>query len=99
MPHERLKAVFLLATLKHKRAGGDFSHTETLCELVIEELRECNVACEIVRLVDHDIKPGIKSNMGRGDEWPGVLKKGSRPRSSCSQRRSGGEINPHSCSA
>ncbi len=75
MPHERLKAVFLLATLKHKRAGGDFSHTETLCELVIEELRECNVACEIVRLVDHDIKPGIKSNMGRGDEWPGVLKK------------------------
>jgi hypothetical protein len=33
-----MKAIFLLATLKHKRAGGEFSHTETLCELVIEEV-------------------------------------------------------------
>jgi multimeric flavodoxin WrbA len=71
----RLQAIFLLATLKRKRAGGDFSHTETLCELVIEDLRPYNVACEVVRLVEYDIKPGIKSNMGKGDEWPGILKK------------------------
>jgi multimeric flavodoxin WrbA len=25
--------------------------------------------------VEYDIKPGIKSNMGKGDEWPGILKK------------------------
>lgn len=72
---ERLKAVFLLATLKRKRSGGEFSHTETLCELVIEELRAYNVRSEIVRLVEYDIKPGVKSNMGNGDEWPGILKK------------------------
>ena len=71
----RLTAIFLLGTLKHKRAGGDFSHTESLCELVIENLRRYNVACEIVRLVEYDIIPGIKSNMGKGDEWPGILKK------------------------
>jgi multimeric flavodoxin WrbA len=72
---ERLKAIFLLATLKHKRGGGEFSHTETLSELVLECLREHNVKSEIVRLADYDIPPGIKSNMGKGDEWPGILKK------------------------
>lgn len=29
----------------------------------------------MVRLVEYEIKPGIKSNMGKGDEWPGILKK------------------------
>jgi multimeric flavodoxin WrbA len=72
---DRLKAIFLLGTLKHTRSGREFSHTDTLCELVIEDLRPYNVACEIVRLVDFNIKPGIKSNMGRGDAWPGILKK------------------------
>lgn len=72
---KRLRAIFLLATLKHTRSGQEFSHTNTLCELVVEDLREQNVACEIVRLVDFNIKPGNKSNMGKGDEWPGILKK------------------------
>ena len=72
---DRLKAVFLLATLKHKRGGGEFSHTETLSELVIECLRDHDVKSEIIRLVDYDIKPGIKLNMGKGDEWPGIVKK------------------------
>jgi multimeric flavodoxin WrbA len=68
-----LKAIFLLATLK--RSGGEFSHTDTLCELVVEELRHHNVGCEIVRLVEYNIKPGNKSNMGKGDQWSGILKK------------------------
>ena len=72
---DRLGAVFLLATLKPSRSGREFSHTDTMCEVVAECLRSHNVACEIVRLVDYDIKPGIKSNMGKGDEWPGILKK------------------------
>jgi multimeric flavodoxin WrbA len=72
---DRLRAVFLLATLKPSRSGREFSHTDTLCEVVAECLRSKNVACEIVRLVDYNIKPGIKSNMGKGDEWPGILKK------------------------
>jgi multimeric flavodoxin WrbA len=72
---DKLKAVFLLATLKHKRGGGEFSHTEVLSELVIECLREHDVASEIVRLVDFDIPPGTKSNMGKGDEWPRILEK------------------------
>src|SRR6266550_3786790 len=70
-----LKAIFLLATLKHRRGGGEFSHTETLSELVIECLRQYEVRSELIRLVDYDIKPGIKSNMGKGDDWPGIQKK------------------------
>jgi multimeric flavodoxin WrbA len=69
-----LKALFLLATLKHKRGGGEFSHTEVLSELVIECLRNEGVHSRIVRLSDFAIPPGTKSNLGAGDQWPGILK-------------------------
>jgi multimeric flavodoxin WrbA len=69
------KAVFLLATLKHKRGGGEFSHTEVLSELVIECLRAKDIRCEIIRLVDYDIPAGTKSRMGENDDWPGILEK------------------------
>jgi multimeric flavodoxin WrbA len=72
---DRLKAIFLLATLKHKRGGGEFSHTEVLSEFVMECLREHNVQSEIVRLVEYEIPPGTKSNMGKGDDWPGIQQK------------------------
>ena len=72
---QRLRAVFLLATLKHKRGGGEFSHTEVLSELLVECLRENGVVSEIVRLADQEIPAGTKSNMGKGDGWPRVLEK------------------------
>jgi multimeric flavodoxin WrbA len=69
----RLRAIFLLATLKHKRGGGEFSHTEVLSELVVECLREHDVVSRIVRLADYDIPPGTKSRMGKRDDWPAIL--------------------------
>ncbi|HXI98262.1 MAG TPA: flavodoxin family protein [Gemmatimonadaceae bacterium] len=69
----RIKAVFLLGTLKPKR--GEFSHTKVLAEIVAEELEEHNVQSEIVRLADYVIKPGTKNNMGKSDEWPRILQK------------------------
>ena len=74
-PDGKLSAVVLLATLKHRRAGQEFSHTETLAEVVIECLKEYEVRSEMIRLVEYDIPAGNKSNMGEGDEWPGILKK------------------------
>ena len=74
-PTTDLKAVFLLATLKHRRSGQEFSHTETLSEVVIECLRDNGVRSQIIRLVGFDIPAGRKSNMGSGDDWPGILKK------------------------
>ena len=70
-----LKAVILLATLKHKRSGQEFSHTETLAEVVIECLHDNGVRSEMIRLVDHDIPAGTKSRMGPGDDWPGILQR------------------------
>jgi multimeric flavodoxin WrbA len=46
-----------------------------LCELVIECLRDNGVRSEMIRLVEFDIPAGTKSNMGGGDDWPGILKK------------------------
>jgi multimeric flavodoxin WrbA len=69
------KAVFLLATLKHKRGGGEFSHTEVLSELVMECLRAKDIKCEIIRLADLDIPAGTKSRMSPGDDWPRILEK------------------------
>ena len=74
-PTPDLNAVVLLATLKHKRSGQEFSHTATLCDVVIQCLRENGVRSEVIRLVDFDIPPGTKSNMGAGDDWPGIQKK------------------------
>src|SRR5205814_7473987 len=74
-PGAKPRAVFLLATLKHKRSGQEFSHTETLAEVVIERLKAEDVQCEMIRLVDYEIPAGTKSNMGKGDEWPRILEK------------------------
>ena len=72
---DSLTAVILLATLKHKRSGQEFSHTATLCDVVVECLRDNGVRSEVIRLVDYDIPPGTKSNMGPGDDWPAIQKK------------------------
>jgi multimeric flavodoxin WrbA len=72
MSNQNLKAIFLLGTLK---TVSEFSHTEVLCELLIEEFEKYNVKSEIIRLVEYNIKPGIKSDMGEGDDWPPILKK------------------------
>lgn len=66
-----MKATILLGTLK--KSG--FSNTETLCEFLARRMEREGIRCEIVKLVDHDILPGTYSDMGEGDEWPGILEK------------------------
>lgn len=68
----QLSATVLLGTLK---PGGEFSHTSTLVELLTEQLSPYNVKTDVVRLVNYEIKPGVESDMGPGDQWPGILKK------------------------
>jgi multimeric flavodoxin WrbA len=67
---DRLSALFLNCTLKPSPAR---SNTEALARVVINALEADGVACELIRLVDHDIRPGVSSNEGDGDEWPRVL--------------------------
>jgi multimeric flavodoxin WrbA len=70
--HKKLKALVLLSTLKH---GNASSNTYELSQLVCKNLGNYDISCEIVRLVDLDIKAGLNTDMGDGDEWPAIEKK------------------------
>jgi multimeric flavodoxin WrbA len=39
---------------------------------VLEQLAAHGVAGKVVRVVDHDVKPGVQLDMGDGDEWPRI---------------------------
>lgn len=65
-----LRATILLGTLKPRR---QLSNTATLCDVLLGELSHFGVKTKIVRLVEYNIKPGLKNDMGTGDEWPGIL--------------------------
>ena len=64
-----LSALFLNCTLKPSPAE---SNTEALARVVMGALEADGVSCELVRLVDLDVRPGVSSDEGGGDEWPQV---------------------------
>jgi multimeric flavodoxin WrbA len=68
----KLKALFLNCTLKK---SPKTSNTEAFIEEAEKVFKDLEVATEIVRVVDHDVKFGITSNEENGDEWPKILKK------------------------
>jgi multimeric flavodoxin WrbA len=67
-----LQATILNCTLK---PSPEPSNTEGLARVVIDALESTGVRCELTRVIDLDIKPGVESDMGPGDEWPAVLEK------------------------
>jgi multimeric flavodoxin WrbA len=67
-----LRATILNCTLK---PSPEPSNTEALAHVVIDALESADVRCELVRVVDLDIKPGVESDMGNGDQWPAVREK------------------------
>jgi multimeric flavodoxin WrbA len=66
-----MKALILLATLK----SSGLSNTETLVEFFMGKMKEAEVHCEVIKLVNENILPGTCSNMGAGDAWPAILEK------------------------
>lgn len=65
-----LRAIALNCTLK---PGDAESSTELMLGQVLDELRRLDVeTAPIVRVADLDIKPGVTSDEGDGDEWPPV---------------------------
>jgi multimeric flavodoxin WrbA len=68
----RLSALVLLCTLKR---SPERSNTEALASIVTGALEGDGVDCELVRLVDLDVRPGITNDEGGGDQWPGVLER------------------------
>jgi multimeric flavodoxin WrbA len=64
-----LKAIALNCSLKS--AAGEQSSTDKMIGLVAAALAKHKVECtETIRVVDHDVKPGVTSDEGPGDEWP-----------------------------
>jgi multimeric flavodoxin WrbA len=64
-----VKALLINCTLK---PSPERSNTEALAGVVAEALRDEDVEVASVRAVDHSIPPGVESEMGEGDEWPGI---------------------------
>jgi multimeric flavodoxin WrbA len=64
-----VRATILSCTLK---GAGERSNTEALAQSVIEPLQAEGVECEIVRLSELAIPPGVESDLGDGDQWPEV---------------------------
>lgn len=68
-----LTAIAVNCTLK---SGRKQSSTDKLLKEALAELKKEGVGGgEIIRLADFDVKPGVKSDEGDGDEWPGIRKK------------------------
>jgi multimeric flavodoxin WrbA len=64
-----LTAVVLVGTLTPSPAP---SSSELLGRQVLAALGEHGVTGTVVRLVDHDVRPGVQTDMGEGDAWPSI---------------------------
>jgi multimeric flavodoxin WrbA len=64
-----MRAVVLNCTLK---PSPQPSNTEQLARVVVEALEGHGVEVTTIRLADHDIPPGVESDLGGTDEWPAV---------------------------
>ncbi|MEV0124347.1 NAD(P)H-dependent oxidoreductase [Streptomyces sp. NPDC050703] len=67
-----MRALVINCTLK---PSPQPSNTEALADTVITALKGHGVRVDVVRAVDLDIKPGVETDMGEGDDWPGVHEK------------------------
>lgn len=64
-----IRALALNCTLKPSPAP---SSTERLAGEVLTELGSLGAETEMIRVVDHAVAPGVQTDMGAGDQWPGI---------------------------
>ena len=64
-----LRALALVCSLKPSPAP---SSSELMARQVLDELAEHGTSGDVVRVVDHDVKPGVEVDMGEGDAWPAI---------------------------
>ena len=67
-----LRALALVCSLKPSPAA---SSSDLMARQVLDALAEHDVTGEVVRVVDHDVKPGVEKDMGDGDAWPALREK------------------------
>ncbi|MGW7097861.1 flavodoxin family protein [Streptomyces sp. NPDC054838] len=64
-----LRAVALVCSLS---PSPDRSSSHLLAEQTMEALAGHGVTGKVIRIADHDVKPGVRTDMGDGDAWPGI---------------------------
>lgn len=69
-----LTAFALNCSLKASSAAETSSTDKMLADL-LDAFAPHGVTGEVVRALDHDIKPGVESDMGEGDDWPSIREK------------------------
>jgi len=69
-----LKALAFNGTLKSSNSSEE-SSTGKLIQLIAEEFKKYGIETEMIRLADHNIKPGVTSDEGDGDAWPEIREK------------------------
>jgi len=67
-----LRSLVLVCTLKPSPAD---SSSDLLGRQVLEELEKAGAPGEMVRVVDHDVRFGVSTDEGNGDEWPEIREK------------------------
>ncbi|MDT0166256.1 NAD(P)H-dependent oxidoreductase [Actinotalea sp. AC32] len=64
-----LTAVVLVGSLK---SSSEPSSSELLARQVLDAMAPHGVTGTVVRLADHDVRPGVEVDMGEGDAWPAI---------------------------
>ncbi len=68
----RLHALALVCTLTPSPKD---SSSHLLAEQVLNALAKHDVDGELLRVVDHDVRPGVQVDMGDGDQWPAIRRR------------------------
>jgi multimeric flavodoxin WrbA len=66
---DQLRALALVCTLNRSPAR---SSSELIAQQLLDALAGHGVTGSSVRVVDHDVQPGVELDMGGGDEWPQI---------------------------
>jgi multimeric flavodoxin WrbA len=57
------------------KSSPEISNTRALIDKAVKLFGELDVESEVIRVVDYNIKFGVSSYEGEGDEWPVILEK------------------------
>lgn len=67
-----MRALALVCTLTPSPAP---SSSHLIADQAMAEFERLGVRTEVVRVADHDIRPGVEMDMGEGDAWPALREK------------------------
>jgi multimeric flavodoxin WrbA len=67
-----MRALIINCTLK---PSPETSNTGGLAGVIEQALTDAEVETEMIRALDFEIKPGVDTDMGEGDEWPRIHEK------------------------